>query len=217
MTVYGPKPDIGPYSWPRVGRPFERALPPARTGRAQGSGFTHRAAPGQEPELVIGQWGLIPDFAREAKTRYQTNNARSEELASKPSFRRPWREGQRCIIPADSFDEPNWESGRNVWWRFQRPDGKPWNLAGLWNRWRDPHTGEQLESYTMLTINADAHPLLRRMHRPKPDRPATAQDKRAVIPIADADVETWLASSDPGQIGRLLTLPSSDAFLAGPV
>lgn len=92
-----------------------------------------RAAAAQERELVVGQWGLIPHFAKSAKLAYQTNNARSEELAGKASFRQPWANGQRCIIPASTFDEPCWETGRNVWWRFRRADGAPWGLAGLWN------------------------------------------------------------------------------------
>ena len=36
--------------------------------------------------------------------------------------------------------------------------------AGLWNTWIDKVTGEVHESYTMLTINADAHPSMSRMH-----------------------------------------------------
>jgi putative SOS response-associated peptidase YedK len=49
-----------------------------------------------------------------------------------PTFKGPWSNGQRCIIPAEDFDEPYWGTGRNIWWRFSRADGKPWALAGLW-------------------------------------------------------------------------------------
>jgi len=89
-------------------------------------------------------------------------------LASAPdaALLHPVLRGQRCIIPALSFDEPNWETGRNIWWRFRRADGEPWGLAGLWNAWTDRATGEIHESYTMLTINADDHPLMR---QPPPD------------------------------------------------
>lgn len=116
-------------------------------------------------ELVVGQWGLIPWFAKAPKLAYSTNNARSEELSGKATFKQPWARGQRCIIPAVSFDEPCWESGRNVWWRFRRTDGAPWGLAGLWNTWTDKSSGELVESYTLLTLNADTHPLMSRMHR----------------------------------------------------
>ncbi len=166
-------------------------------------------------ELVFGQWALIPHFAQTAKLPYQTNNARSEELAKKASFRGPWQRGQRCIIPAATFDEPCWETGRNVWWRFARADGSPWGLAGLWNAWTNRQTGEVLESYTMLTINADQHPLMSRMHKPKPDLPAEAQDKRSVIPIELADVDTWLLGAQE-EARMLLKLAPVDAFKAAP-
>ena len=78
-----------------------------------------------------------------------------------------------------SFDEPNWETGKNVWWRFRRADGAPWGLAGLWNTWTDKATGEIVESYTMLTLNADAHPLMSRMHKPDPKLGPDQQDKRS--------------------------------------
>lgn len=168
-----------------------------------------------ERELVVGQWGLIPWFAKEPRLKYPTNNARSEELANKASYKHPWARSQRCIIPAADFDEPNWETGRNVWWRFKRADGAPWGLAGLWNLWADPATGELHESYTMLTINADAHPLMRRMHKPAPKLSADAQDKRSVIPVEAGDVDTWLAGTVE-QAQRLLQLPRVEAFDARP-
>lgn len=66
-------------------------------------------------ELLVGQWGLIPYCARSAKPAYSTNNAPSEELRTKAAYKRWWQYGNRCIIPAMSFDEPNCETGRNIW------------------------------------------------------------------------------------------------------
>ena len=145
-----------------------------------GRGPFVRVAAG-EREGVVGQWALIADNARESKSaaRIMTNNARSESIATKPTFRGPWARGQRCLIPAESFLEPNWESGANVWWRFRRSDGNPFALAGLWNRWTDQVTGELVESYTMLTVNADAHPLMSRMQaRPTVPRGSAGQAQR---------------------------------------
>lgn len=167
-------------------------------------------------ELVVGPWGLIPHFAKTPDVRYSTNNARSEELAKKPTYRTPWARGQRCIIPALSFDEPNWETGRNVWWRFRRADGEPWGLAGLWNAWIDRATGEIHESYTMLTINADDHPLMQRMHKPDPTLPPDQQDKRSVIPIEREDVEPWLSGSVE-DTQALMRVPRPEVFEAGPL
>jgi len=169
---------------------------------------------GYSRELVVGQWGLIPWFAKEAKLPYSTNNARSEELAAKASFKAPWARGQRCIIPALHFDEPCWETGKNVWWTFRRADGAPWGLAGLWNTWVDKATGELHESYTMLTINADGHPLMGRMHKPEPKLPADRQDKRSVVPVEQGDVDQWLAGTMQ-EAQELLRVPAVELFDAG--
>lgn len=167
-------------------------------------------------ELVVGRWGLIPHFSDTADIRYSTNNARSEEVAQKPSFRTAWARRQRCIIPARDFDEPNWESGRNVWWRFRRLDGHPWGLAGLWNTWIDRATGEVHESYTLLTVNADDHPIMRRMHKPDPKLPADKQDKRSVIAIELAHVDLWLDPLSP-DVGHLLKPPAVELLDAAPL
>ena len=179
--------------------------------------FIRRARHSTEPEreLVVGQWSLVPWFAKSAKLPYPTCNARSEELAAKASYKLPWSRGQRCIIPAAAFFEPNWESGKHVPWIFRRPDGDPWGLAGLWNTWTDKGTGEMVESYTMLTINADAHPLMRRMHRPDSKRPPNMQDKRSVVPIEAADVDAWLFA--PVSVAApLMRLAPADAFNGAP-
>jgi putative SOS response-associated peptidase YedK len=167
------------------------------------------AAEGQR-ELVVGQWGLIPWFAKERKLKFPTSNARSEELAQKASYKHPWARGQRCIIPAQSFFEPCWETGKHIPWRFRRSDGTPWGLAGLWNAWTDPATGEIVQSYTLLTLNADAHPLMNRMHKPDPKRPPHMQDKRSVVPIAPADVDVWLHAPQPEAAALVRLSPVED-------
>ena len=187
--------------FPRASGPFVRAARDATECRR---------------ELVIGQWGLIPWFAKAPKLPYSTTNARSEEMLAKATFKHPWARGQRCIIPAVSFDEPNWESGKNVWWRFQRADGAPWGLAGLWNTWTDKASGEIFESYTMLTLNADHHPLMSRMHKPDPKLGPNQQDKRSVVAIELGNVDQWLTGTLV-EASALIKLPPMESFDAGPV
>lgn len=181
--------------------------------RAQGPFL--RLGEEQGLNLVVGTWGLIPYWSKTPILKYATVNCRSEEAADKPSFRDAWRRSQRCIIPAQSFDEPCWESGKNVWWRFHRVDGQPWSLAGLWNTWIDQHSGEIIESYTMLTVNADTHPLMKRMHKPDPKLPPDQQDKRSVVAIESRDVERWLRG-DLGEVRDLLVPPDPTLIQAGP-
>jgi putative SOS response-associated peptidase YedK len=138
-----------------------------------------------ERELRIGQFGLLPFWAKELAFGRRTYNARSETAAEKPSFKQAWARGQRCIVPAEAIFEPNWESGRAVRWRISRRDGKPLGIAGLWGLWRDPRSGEQVLSFTMLTVNADDHALMKRFHRP-------GDEKRMVVILDEAQYSAWL-------------------------
>ena len=158
----------------------------------------------------------MPWFAKTAKLPYATVNARSEELLEKASYKQPWARGQRCIIPAESFDEPNWETGKNVWWRFARADGLPWGVAGLWHTWTDETTGELVESYTMLTLNADQHPLMRRMHKPDPKLGPDQQDKRSLVLIEPQNFDPWLAGTVE-DASALISLTPIERFTAGPM
>lgn len=176
---------------------------------------TNTVKRGTALECERGRWGLIPVFAKTAEFPYATNNARFEEITTKASYKTPWAKGQRCIIPAESFDEPCWETGKNVWWTFRRADGEPWNLAGLWNRWVDLSTGEVFESYTMLTLNADHHPFMRRMHKPDPKLPPDAQDKRSVVVIEREDIDRWLTGSID-EARTLVKLAPEKVFDAAP-
>jgi putative SOS response-associated peptidase YedK len=100
----------------------------------------------------VGQWDLIRPSAPARKETIQpraiagkkpgaarprsTNNARSETVATSPAFLAAWAEGRRCLIPASWYQEPNWETGRNVWWQLKRADRWPamdagWHLEPL--------------------------------------------------------------------------------------
>ena len=137
-------------------------------------------------EAVLGQFGLIPHWAKDTSMGKRTYNARSETAASKPSFRDAWRQGQRCIIPVEAFYEPDWRSGKAVLTRISRTDGKPIGLAGLWSCWKSP-SGELLYSYTLLTINADVHPIMKNFHKP-------GDEKRMVVVLRDNVYGDWLTA-----------------------
>ena len=68
----------------------------------------------------------------------------------------------------------------------------------------------------MLTLNADAHPLMSRMHKPDPKLGPDQQDKRGVVPIELGDVDQWLYGTME-QAAELVRLAPADLFDAGPV
>lgn len=132
----------------------------------------------------LGLFGLIPHWSKDLAIGRRTYNARSETAHEKPSFRDAWKFGRRCIIPAEAIYEPNYESGKAVRWRIARKDGRPMGIAGLWGFWRGPD-GRELLSFTMLTINADDHALMKRFHKP-------GEEKRMVVVLDEAEYDAWL-------------------------
>ena len=131
--------------------------------------------PGQHRELVLLRWGLVPSWAKEAKTNYSMINARAETVAEKPAYRTAFRQ-RRCLIPADGFYE----------WR-QTPDGKQpyyicmqqdgvFALAGLWEHWEKQD--EVVESCTIIVT--EANDTIRPVH-----------DRMPVI-IQPSDFDRWL-------------------------
>lgn len=163
---------------------------------------------------LIGVWGLIPpyspvpDATGRDGNRLSTNNCRMETMQTSQVFRHAWTHGQRCLIPADSWDEPYWGTGHNVWWRFSQVDGAAWALAGLWDVWTDKRTGNTVNSYTMITQPAAVHPVLSKMHRP-------GKEKRSVVPIQRADWAVWLTGK-PDLARALMRLPADGIMAHGP-
>lgn len=173
-------------------------------------------------EEVAGQWGLIAPFWKaplpekvKGRWRYLTNNARFETVAELPTYKAAWARGQRCLIPAGWHVEPCWETGKNVWWRFRLRGPHAYALAGIWNEWTDRETGEVFPSYSMVTLNADDHPLFLRMHRPDPARPPEKQDKRAVVPLLPSAYSTWLRGTND-EAAAVLALPDEAQIEAAP-
>ena len=137
-----------------------------------------------EREALPGAFGLIPHWAKDTSITRNTYNARSETVAEKPSFRDAWKKAQHCIIPAQAIYEPDWRSGRPVFTRIERADGRPMGIAGLWSWWRSPQ-GDPLFSFTMLTVNADQHGFMRNYHEPE-------EEKRMVVILPEGSFQDWL-------------------------
>ncbi|RZL68763.1 MAG: SOS response-associated peptidase [Variovorax sp.] len=144
-----------------------------------------------ELEVVPARFGLLPGFAKEVKYGTRTYNARSETVATLASFKHAWAKGRHCIVPADAFYEPDWRTGTHVPTRFSTADGELLGIAGIWSPWKSPE-GEWVDTFAMLTINADDHELFKHMHRPDPKRPPEMQDKRMVVILPVAQYRDWL-------------------------
>lgn len=148
-------------------------------------------------------FGLIPFWSKDTKIARMTYNARSETAPEKPSFRQAWSRRQWCLVPMQCFYEPSYASGRVVRWRIERRDAEPFMVAGLWDRWVAPTTGEAVFSFSMLTINADTHPLMRRFHRPN-------EEKRSIAVVDVAQRDEWLTAAPAAACALLKSLPQEE-------
>ena len=120
-----------------------------------------------------------------------TFNARAESVADKPMFRDPFRR-HRCIIPASGYYE--WiarPDGKQPYF-MSAADGGVLSFAGLWDRWKNPETGELAPSCTIIVTGANE------LTRPIHDRMPVLLDK--------ADFEPWLN----GAAGAELLRPAAE-------
>ncbi len=134
--------------------------------------------------LYTGSFGLIPNWAKNQKIQSKTYNARTETVAQKPSFKLAWQQRQHCIIPAQAIYEPKYEGARALPTRIYDRYGAPLLIAGLWNTWRDAE-GQAVNSFTMLTIGAAEHSLMKQFHHPD-------DEKRMVVMLDVEQAHKWL-------------------------
>ena len=152
-----------------------------------------------KPNCELAQFGLVPHWAID-KRKYglSTYNARSETVAEKPTYRSAWKERRYGLAIMESFYEPNWESGKAIRWRIKRADAAPVAVASIWERFTDKETGEIIFSFSMLTINADDHEVMKHFHKPE-------DEKRSIVILNDFEYLPWL-NANQDQARKLLRL-----------
>lgn len=170
-----------------------------------------------QAQCVVARFGLVPRWCRDAghatTVSRGTYNARSETVANKPSFRAAWHERRFALAPMQHFYEPCWElahlhANRPTRWRLGRADGAPFAAAALHERWTDPTTGEITHSFSLLTVNADGHPLLGRMHRP-------GDEKRMLVIVPPERCAAWL-SADLAEAATFMRTTPADILCGEP-
>jgi len=120
----------------------------------------YNLAPGQYAPLITQEapnmirfyvWGLIPYWAKDRKIGYKLINARAETLWEKPAFRRAAR-NSRCLVLADGFYEWKKNTGKYKQpYRIGLKEEGIMTFAGITERWKDPQTGEYVNSFAIIT------------------------------------------------------------------
>ncbi len=126
-------------------------------------------------ELVALKWGLIPFWADDPAIGSRMINARSETVASKPSFRDAFKK-RRALVPISGFYEWKKEEGGKQPYYICRRDAKPFSLAALWELW--DKGSEPVESCTIITTTANT--LIAPLH------------ERMPVIIGSQDYQCWL-------------------------
>lgn len=138
-------------------------------------------------QAIPAVWPLIPRWAKGKVTKYSTANAKSETIATTKSYQHAWKSAQRCLIPATGFYEWQVVEGQ----KYKQPynikikDEEVFAMGGLWEQSLDPETNQAVDSFTIITTNAN--PLMAKIHNTK---------KRMPVIISHSDYEKWLTESE---------------------
>lgn len=153
------------------------------------------------------RWGLVPSWAKDPGIGAKLNNARSDGVFDKPSFRQAIRK-RRCLLPASGFYEwqapPPGEKLKQPWY-FSPTDEPFFAMAGLFEAWRPNENEAWLLSCCVITT--DANPLLAPVH-----------DRMPVI-VPKEQWATWLArgQSERSAVEPLLAQYDAARMQAWPV
>jgi putative SOS response-associated peptidase YedK len=121
--------------------------------------------------IEIMQWGLIPRWFKDVDWKSiasKTLNARIETLAEKPSFKHLIT-SQRCIVPSNGFFEWQTRGKEKIPYFIAPKDEELFCMAGLFDQWTAPETGETMRSFTILTT--EANELMAEIHNEKKRMP----------------------------------------------
>ena len=101
--------------------------------------------------------GTHPIFTKDLATLkgFSTINARAETVTTSRTFREPFKK-RRCIVPASGFYQwKKLDSKNKQPYGFDLTNGHMMGFAGLWDAWKDPSSGSWLQSFTIITIDAN--------------------------------------------------------------
>lgn len=161
-----------------------------------------------EPRRVLSalRWGLVPSWAKDARSGDRMINARAETLADKPAYERAFRR-HRCLIPADGFYEWQRRGNRKQPMFIHRRDGEPMAFAGLWAAWRDDRDPESDWLRSCAIVTTQANDVLAPLH-----------DRMPVV-LEERDWSRWLDRSvdDLAGLTQLLVPAPDDVLTTYPV
>lgn len=137
----------------------------------------------KQPNVITHiNWGLIPNWAKDEDIRKYTLNAKIETLEEKPSFRNSIN--KRCLVIADGFYEWQWLDAKGkskIKYEIGLSEEELFAFAGIYSEWINQHTGEIVNTYALLTTEANS--FMADIHNSK---------KRMPVILKKEDEQSWL-------------------------
>lgn len=96
--------------------------------------------------------------------------------------------------------------GPCVWQQIGVVDRPTMCVAGIWRTLTNPD-GAERHVMSMITVNADGHLLMSRMHKP-------GEEKRSVVILRPDDWEEWLTTTNVEAARAMLQLYPADEMYA---
>ncbi|MFT7219019.1 MAG: putative SOS response-associated peptidase YedK [Candidatus Azotimanducaceae bacterium] len=114
-----------------------------------------RYADGNEWNLSLMRWWLVPSWSPGPSTKYSMFNAKAETLSTSRAYREPYQ-SRRCIVPISGYYEWRSSGTQKLPYYIEPAVAPGFALAGLWERWQGVAQGEQqvIESCTIVTTAA---------------------------------------------------------------
>jgi putative SOS response-associated peptidase YedK len=137
-----------------------------------------------EREMVAMRWGMVPHFAKSFTNfkGYSMFNARAESLTTSATWRGPFQR-RRCLVPADGFYEWKRMTEKTKQpYTFTLKSREPFAFAGLWDAWKEPVSGDWLQSFAIVTTEPN-------------ELTATVHDRMPVI-LKRSDYDRWLTRDE---------------------
>lgn len=137
-------------------------------------------------EIQMFNWGLIPFWAKDDRIKKLTLNSKIETVKEKPAFRNSV--DRRCLIIADGYYEWQWKDtkGKEKQKFLIKPkDQDIFTFAGIYSTWTNPQTNKLINSYTILTT--EANELMSEIHNNK---------KRMPVVLKKEDQKNWLSGAE---------------------
>lgn len=152
-------------------------------------------------EALPAVWPLIPKWAKGTVSKYSTANAKAETLNSTKSYQHAWKNAQRCLVPATGFYEWQVVAGQKQKqpYNIQLTHYPVFAMAGLWETSLNPETQEAIESFTIITTQAN--PLMAKIHNTK---------ERMPVIVSPKNYQAWLQGSSAEAASLLKTFPETE-------